>query len=79
MPGGENDLRQKAGGRHDAGEYFKGGLSSAFGRRRRMKIRLIDFGVPEDRRPFRPHGNDAGADVYMPYDCTLQQIGRAHV
>ena len=37
-----------------------------------MKIKLIDFGVPEDRRPFRPHGNDAGADVYMPYDCTLQ-------
>lgn len=36
-----------------------------------MKIKLIDFGVPEDRRPFRPHGNDAGADVYMPYDCTL--------
>lgn len=30
-----------------------------------MKIKLIDFGVPEDRRPFRPHGNDAGADVYM--------------
>ncbi len=37
-----------------------------------MKIKLIDFGVPEDWRPFRPHGNDAGADVYMPYDCTLQ-------
>ncbi len=39
---------------------------------RRMKIKLIDFGVPEDRRPFRPHGNDVGADVYIPYDCTLQ-------
>ena len=37
-----------------------------------MKIKLIDFGVPEKRRPYRPHGNDAGADVYMPYDCTLQ-------
>ena len=37
-----------------------------------MKIKLIDFGVPENHRPFRPHGNDAGADVYMPYDCTLQ-------
>ena len=37
-----------------------------------MKIKLIDFGVPESRRPFRPHGNDAGADVYMPYDCTLK-------
>ena len=37
-----------------------------------MKLKLIDFGVPEDQRPYRPHGNDAGADVYMPYDCTLQ-------
>lgn len=37
-----------------------------------MKIKLIGFGVPENWRPFRPHGNDAGADVYMPYDCTLQ-------
>ena len=37
-----------------------------------MKIKLIDFGVPEGQRPYRPHGNDAGADVYMPYDCTLQ-------
>ena len=30
-----------------------------------MKIKLIDFGVPESRRPFRSHGNDAGADVYL--------------
>ena len=37
-----------------------------------MKIRLIDFGAPANQRPFRPHWNDAGADVYMPYDCTLQ-------
>lgn len=37
-----------------------------------MKVKLIDFGVPESQRPFRPHGNDAGADVYMPYDYTLQ-------
>ena len=37
-----------------------------------MKIKLIDVGVPENHHPFRPHGNDAGADVYMPYDCTLQ-------
>lgn len=36
-----------------------------------MKIKLIDFGVPAEQRPYRPHGNDAGADVYMPYDCTL--------
>ena len=32
-----------------------------------MKIKLIDFGVPEHQRPYRPHGNDAGADVYLPY------------
>ena len=37
-----------------------------------MKIRLLDFGVPEDRLPFRPHDNDAGADVYMPYECTIK-------
>ena len=37
-----------------------------------MKIRLLDFGVPEDRRPFRPHDNDDGADVYMPYECTVK-------
>ena len=40
-----------------------------------MKIKLIDFGVREDWRPYRPHGNDAGADVYMPYDCTLKPGG----
>ena len=37
-----------------------------------MKIRLIDFGVPENRLPFRAHDNDAGADVYMPYDFTIK-------
>ena len=37
-----------------------------------MKIKLIDFGAPENRRPFRAHDNDAGADVYMPYDCTIK-------
>lgn len=36
-----------------------------------MKIRLIDYGVPEAFHPIRVHGNDAGADVFMPYDCTL--------
>lgn len=35
-----------------------------------MKIKLIDFGLEKDHYPFRPHENDAGADVYMPYDCT---------
>lgn len=38
-----------------------------------MKIKLIDFGLEKDHYPFRPHENDAGADVYMPYDCTLNQ------
>ena len=37
-----------------------------------MKIKLIDFGVPDGHRPYRAHDNDAGADVYMPYDYTLQ-------
>ena len=37
-----------------------------------MKIKLIDFGLKADHHPFRPHDNDAGADVFMPYDCTLQ-------
>lgn len=37
-----------------------------------MKIKLIDFSVPDHQRPYRPHGNDAGADVYLPHDCTLQ-------
>ena len=37
-----------------------------------MKIKLIDFGLKEDHHPFRPHEDDAGADVFMPYDCTLK-------
>lgn len=37
-----------------------------------MKIKLIDFGLTPGRNPLRVHENDAGADVYMPYDCTLQ-------
>ena len=37
-----------------------------------MKIKLIDFGLKADHHPFRPHENDAGADVFMPYE-----IGRA--
>lgn len=37
-----------------------------------MKIKLIDFGLKADHHPFRPHENDAGADVFMPYDCTLE-------
>ena len=37
-----------------------------------MKIRLIDFGVTRERCPFRPHENDAGADVFMPFDCRIK-------
>ena len=37
-----------------------------------MKIKLIDFGLKADHHPFRPHENDAGADVFMPYDCVLK-------
>ena len=44
-----------------------------------MKIKLIDFGVPEHQRPYRPHGNDAGADVYLPHDCTLQPVSYTHL
>lgn len=36
-----------------------------------MKIKLIDFGLKADHHPFRPHENDVGADVFMPYGCTL--------
>lgn len=38
-----------------------------------MKIKLIDFGLKKDHYPFRPHENDAGADVYMPYDETVRK------
>ena len=37
-----------------------------------MKRKLCVCGGPGHQRPYRPHGNDAGADVYLPYDCTLQ-------
>lgn len=37
-----------------------------------MKIKLIDFGVQKDHCPFRPHENDAGADVFMPFDCNIK-------
>lgn len=33
---------------------------------------MIDFGLEADHHPFRSHENDAGADVFMPYDCTLK-------
>lgn len=36
-----------------------------------MKIKIIDFGLKKNHFPFRPHANDAGADVFMPYDYTL--------
>lgn len=37
-----------------------------------MKIKLIDFGLTPGHNPLCVHENDAGADVYMPYDCMLQ-------
>lgn len=36
-----------------------------------MKIKLIDFGAVPDRVPVRAHDNDAGADVFAPYDRTI--------
>ena len=44
-----------------------------------MKIKIIDFGLPENHRPLRSHANDAGADVYMPFDCTLEPGGIAKI
>ena len=64
--------RRKIAGSMTPGEIFGGGLPTTYKKAVPMKIKLIDFGVPEEQRPYRPHGNDAGADVYMPYDCTLQ-------
>lgn len=37
-----------------------------------MKIKLIDFGLQEGELPTRVHSNDAGADVYLPYTCTIK-------
>ena len=36
-----------------------------------MKIKLIDFGLPEKYFPRRAHDNDAGADVYSPKSYEL--------
>lgn len=33
---------------------------------------LIDFRLEKGHYLFRPHENNVGADVYMPYDCTLK-------
>ena len=55
------------------------GLSRRTGRRRPVKIKIIDFGLPENHRPLRSHANDAGADVYMPFDCTLEPGGIAKI
>ena len=40
-----------------------------------MKIKLIDFGVPESRRPFRPHGNDAGQMCICPMTAPYSRAG----
>lgn len=37
-----------------------------------MKIQLIDYGIDRRFCPLRCHENDAGADVYMPFDCTIR-------
>lgn len=37
-----------------------------------MKIKLIDFGLVPEHSPLRIHANDAGADVYIPFDCALK-------
>lgn len=34
-----------------------------------MKVKLIDFGY--DKKPYRAHENDAGADVHSTIDCIL--------
>ena len=36
-----------------------------------MKIKILDFGAPADRLPFRAHSNDAGADVFSPKNQEL--------
>jgi len=36
-----------------------------------MLIKLIDYGLPEKRKPFRAHYNDCGADVYSPKAFTV--------
>lgn len=37
-----------------------------------MKIKILDFGAPFDRLPFRAHDNDAGADVFAPRSWNLE-------
>lgn len=37
-----------------------------------MKIKILDFGLPKEHLPFRSHDNDACADVYLPFDCTVK-------
>lgn len=36
-----------------------------------MKIKIIDFGAPPERLPFRAHSNDAGADVHSSITRTI--------
>lgn len=37
-----------------------------------MKVKIIDYGLPYDRLPFRAHYNDAGADVYSDINFMLE-------
>lgn len=37
-----------------------------------MKIKLINLGSPNKHYPIRQHDNDAGADVFMPFDTFIK-------
>jgi dUTP pyrophosphatase len=37
-----------------------------------MKIKIIDYGITEDKLPFRAHYNDAGADVFATTNYNIQ-------
>lgn len=36
-----------------------------------MKVKIIDYGLPYDRLPYRAHYNDAGADVYAGTEANI--------
>ena len=71
MSGRENELWGSHFPDYDPGQDPADRLSRPFRGYQGMKIKMIDFGVTKERCPFRPHENDAGADVYTPFDCTL--------
>ena len=71
MSGRENELWGSHFPDYDPGQDPADRLSRPFRGYQGMKIKMIDFGVTKERCPFRPHENDAGANVYTPFDCTL--------